>query len=127
MNKEQALHKFWGSFGIPAYDESTVPDDAKLPYLTYNVITSDFGQQITMNANIWYRSNSWESVTAKANEIGKAIGYGGIVIKHDDGAIWIKRGSSFAQRLSGTGERVVDTDKTLRRIVLTIDVEYQSI
>mgnify|MGYP007057717663 CR=1 FL=1 len=28
MNKTQALHQFWNSFGIDAYEENSVPDDA---------------------------------------------------------------------------------------------------
>ena len=38
MNKEQAIHFFWSQFGLPAYDENSVPDDAQMPYITYNVV-----------------------------------------------------------------------------------------
>jgi hypothetical protein len=38
MNKSQALQSFWESFGIPAYNEYTVPDNAEMPYITYSVI-----------------------------------------------------------------------------------------
>lgn len=37
MNKAQAIQAFWESFGVPAYEESTVPDDAVMPYITYSM------------------------------------------------------------------------------------------
>ena len=41
MDKQQAIHGFWSSFGITAYDENSVPDDAELPYITYNDLHSN--------------------------------------------------------------------------------------
>ena len=35
QNKWQTLQAFFEGFGRTAYDENTVPDDAALPYLTY--------------------------------------------------------------------------------------------
>ena len=35
-NKWQAIDRFWNSFGIPAYDESSVPQGATMPYITYH-------------------------------------------------------------------------------------------
>lgn len=34
----EALYAFWSQFGIPAYVEDTVPDDAVLPYIRYTVV-----------------------------------------------------------------------------------------
>ena len=31
MDKFQAQQSFWSSFGLTAYDENTVPDDAEYP------------------------------------------------------------------------------------------------
>lgn len=42
MDRAQAIHSFWNSFGLKAYDENTVPDNAKLPYITYEVAVSSF-------------------------------------------------------------------------------------
>ena len=39
MDKSQALNTFWNSFGIPAYDEYTVPDGTSIPYITYDTAT----------------------------------------------------------------------------------------
>ena len=117
MNKEQALQYFWESFGIPAYDEVSVPDNAKMPYITYSVATSSLGNVVPMTASIWYRSTSWMDVTLKKNDISEAIGYGGKVIPLDGGYVWITRGSMFAQRVS-------DEDDSVRRYYLQIMCEF---
>ena len=117
VNKEQALQSFWASFNIPAYDESTVPDGAKLPYITYSVSINDFKVPVVMTANIWYRDTSWGDITSKYNEIADAIGIGGKMIPYEEGAIWLYKGSPFAQR-------VRDEDDMIRRIYLNIEAEY---
>ena len=117
VNKEQALQSFWASFTIPAYDESTVPDGAKLPYITYSVSINDFKVPVVMTANIWYRDTSWNDITNKYIEIENAIGMGGKMIPYEDGAIWLYKGSPFAQR-------VRDEDDMIRRIYLNVEAEY---
>lgn len=117
MNKNEALHNFWSSFGIPAYDENTVPDDAPLPRLTYSVSVSEFDDPVSNSASIWYRTRSWEAITLKAEEIYDTIGLGGLIVNYDGGKIWIKRGSPFYQRMS-------DEDDTIRRIYINIETEF---
>lgn len=117
MNKEQAIQQFWGSFGIGAYDENTVPDDAQLPYITYSVSIGELDKPVAVSASIWYRSKSWADISEKANDIERYIGYGGRLIYHDRGTIWVKRGIPFAQRMS-------DEDDSIRRIYLNIEMEF---
>ena len=119
MDKEQALHEFWASFLLPAYDENTVPLSAEMPYITYEVATSEIDYTVSLNASLWYRSTSWSSATEKANEISAGIGQGGALIPYNNGALWISRGTPFAQRMA-------DDDDSIRRIVLNIDAEYIS-
>lgn len=119
MNKAQAIHSFWSSFGLPAYDQSTVPDGtggAVMPYITYEVKEDDLGNDLGLTASLWYRSSSWEAITLKSNEIAQRIKEI-LPIKIDSGYVWIKRGSPFAQRMS-------DTDDGVRRILISITVEY---
>ncbi len=120
MNKAQALHAFWSGFGLTAYDENTVPEDAALPYITYQVMTGSWGDALLCTASIWYRSRSWEAISLKADEIAAAIGWAGKLLPTDDGAIWLKRGSPFAQRMS-------DPNDSIRRILLTIIADYKTI
>lgn len=119
MDKWQALHSFWNSFGIPAYDETTVPDDAVEPYITYEAGTSSIDEVVMLTASLWYRSNAWNSISAKADEIANFIGDGGASVQYDNGRLWIIRGDTFAQRMAEP------SDDMIRRIVLQIYAEFQ--
>jgi len=119
MDKEQALHRFFSQFGVRAYDSSTVPDDAVLPRITYEVMTDNFGVSNVITASIWDRSTSWEGVTAILHRIENSMGYGGQTVAYDNGMLWAKRGQPFAQRME-------DTDDSIRRIVINIEIEYIS-
>lgn len=120
MDKSQALYHFWSSFGLPAYDEYTVPDDASLPYITYQTVTDSLGQAIPLSASVWYKGTSWEPVTKKADEIARYIGeYGHVVMKLDTGRLWITKGRPFAQRIQPTE----DSD-LIKRIYMNIMVEF---
>lgn len=119
MNKAQALNTFWNGFNIPAYDTSTVPDDAVMPYITYEVNTGSFGDQLSILANLWYRTSKWSDITQKADEIAEEITMGGKLVEYNGGALWIRRASPFAQRMT-------DPDDEVRRIVLLTMVEYIS-
>lgn len=126
MNKMQTLHAFWSGFGIPAFDEGSVPDESEriaaygsaFPYITYEVSSDDFGSQIPMTASLWYRSTSWQDVTAKEQQISDYIGRGGRMIAYSGGAMWVQKATPWAQRLEDP------SDETIRRIVLNIQVEY---
>ena len=119
MDKAQAIHSLWSSFGLPAYDEQTVPQDAKMPYITYRVASDSIGNVVNLNASIWYRSTSWAEVTAKLREIERAIGAHGYYIKQiDEGYVWFTKGTPFAQRMSDP------EDDMIRRIYLNVQAEF---
>ena len=118
MDKWNALDTFWNSFGIPAYDENTVPDSAVMPYITYESGIGSLGDKLNLNASIWYYSSSWAGASQKANEIENFIG-GGSGVMYDGGRMWVTKGFTFAQRMNEPG-----SDLT-RRILLQIEVEYQ--
>lgn len=117
MNVEQAIHEFWGSFGVPAYNEYSVPDTAELPYIVHSNGSDIFGNEIPLVGEIFDESISWRKVTEIKDKVSKLLGWGGAVIKTDNGYIWIKRGSPFAQQMG-------DEDKSLKRIVINITVEF---
>lgn len=118
MDKMQALHSFWSGFNLKAYDENSVPDDAQLPYITYEASTDDFGNTLAQTASLWYRSSSWKDITAKEEEIAEYITRGGRLISYDRGALWLKRASPWAQRMDDP------SDEMIRRIVLNVAVEF---
>lgn len=120
MNKAQALQEFWSSFGLTAIDEQSAYDETiDLPtnYITYEVQTAGFDNEVSLSASLWYYSTSWVDITQKADEIAAYIGYGGKVIAIDGGYIWIKLGSPFSQRMAVEQENY-------RRIILNITVDY---
>jgi hypothetical protein len=118
MNKEQTLHAFWSGFGLKAYDETSVPDNAELPYITYEVAVDEFGANVAQTASLWYRSSSWGEITEKEQEISDYITRGGRVLGFDGGAIWLCKGSPWAQRMNDP------SDEMIRRIVLNTQIEF---
>ena len=121
MDSAQVLQQFWSGFGLKAYDENTVPEGAMAAngdkYLTYNVSAAYFDEPVMMSSSLWYKSQSWAEITEKAMQIGAYIGLGGKFIPFDNGKLWIKRGTPFAQRMS-------DENEQIRRIYLNVEVEY---
>ena len=99
MTKAAAIYQFWSGFGLTAYEENTVPEDAVFPYVTYQLVTDSFDREVAATASLWYRGESWTAINSKTEEISAHIGLGGKIIKCDGGLIWIKRGQPFAQNM----------------------------
>ena len=118
MTKAAAIYQFWSGFGLTAYEENTVPDDAKFPYITYQLVTDGFDREIPLTASLWYRGESWTAINAKTEEISQKISRGGKIISCDGGAIWLKRGQPFAQNM---GE---ESDDLIKRKYLNITAEF---
>lgn len=119
MDKQQAIHAFFSSFGWKAYDSNSVPDSAELPYITYDAITSNISGTVFPAATLNDRSMSWESVVQKSNEIAQSLDYGGTTIKFDDGLLFITQGSPFSQRLP-------DDDPGIRKMYLNFAMQFLS-
>ena len=117
-DKWTAINTLWNSFGLTAYDENTVPDDAVLPYITYSASVADFDEIVSLTASIWYRATTWEAVSKKAEEISDYIG-GGCGVGYDNGRLWVTKASPFAQRLAE------QSDTQIRRIILQVTGEFQ--
>ena len=120
MTKAAAIYQFWNSFGLTAYEENSVPDDAAFPYITYQLVTDSFDREIPLTASIWYRSESWTEINAKTEEISQKISRGGKIISCDDGAIWLKRGQPFAQNMGD------ESDDLIKRKYLNITAEFMT-
>lgn len=118
MDREQALNEFWNSFDLIAYDETSVPDTAQLPYITYEVAVSNLNNAIPLSVSVWYRSTGWKNITNKAQEILQTIGRGGTMKNYDGGAFWVTLQSPQYQRMSEP------SDDMIRRIVINTMVEY---
>ena len=118
MTKAAAIYQFWNSFGLTAYEENTVPNDAIFPYITYQIVTDSFGREVAATASLWYRSESWTGINAKTEEISQKISRGGKIVSCDGGAIWLKRGQPFAQNMGD------ESDDLIKRKYLNITAEF---
>ena len=120
MTKAAAIYQFWNSFGLTAYKENSVPDEAAFPYITYQLVTDSFEREIPLTASLWYRSESWTAINAKTEEISHKIRRGGKIIHCDGGAIWLKRGQPFAQNMGD------ESDNLIKRKYLNITAEFMT-
>lgn len=120
MTKAQALNAFFSSFGMPAYESHAVPDGAGFPYITYDLVTGDYGAEVLFSGNLWYRSSSLSGINAKTDEIARRISLGGIILPCDRGHIHLYCGTPWAQ--------VVDDpeDDMIRRKYLNFMARYNT-
>ncbi len=121
MDKWQAQQTYWEGFGLPAYDELTVPDNASMPYITYEAVSGNIGATTTVSASLWYRSNSWAEISQRADAIAKAI------YEDPRSAIPIDGGYMKVRLPDGTmhSDRMDEpNDKDVRRIRFTVEIEF---
>lgn len=120
MTKAAALHAWLSQF-LTAYPDSAVPSDAVFPWLTYELVTSAWGDEDSaITVNLWYYGTGEATPNAKAQEIADAIGMGGVIVPYDGGAMWIKRGSPWCQSIKD------ESDPNIKRRYINISVEYLS-
>ena len=124
MTKAEAFYNFFSSFGIDAYEEDSVPQSPNapsFPYITYSLVLDSFGRDTSVTANIWYRNRSGYSaipdLIRKVDDISRAVGRGGVMIRCDGGAIWIRRGAPFSQ-IMGDPE-----DELIKRAYINLTAE----
>lgn len=121
MLKEQAIYNFFASFGIPAFEENSVPtgnDKPAYPYITYELRTTAFGEYDTAcTFSIWDNSSSWGRLASYVRAISERIGRAGRVLPCDNGYILIYRGSPFAQAMA-------EQDTSVKRELCGINVRY---
>lgn len=126
MDKIQAIHSFWNSFGIKAYDESTVPDSMSFtnpnnedldPYITYELSMAEFGNEVASAVSLWYYGDSWKAIETKAKQIDEKIMNGGSQIPYDGGTLWIKASTPYRTRVKESNDMV-------RRILINTIIEY---
>lgn len=122
--KAAAYHAFWAQFGIPAYEENSVPDgdDAPgFPRLTYEFGTdalADMGLSLTVS--IWYRDTSWVTINAMAETISGVIGRGGVQFPCAGGSCWITRGSPWILSMGD------ENDDLIKRKVINVTVRWNT-
>lgn len=122
MDKWKAQDTYWNSFGMQAYNELTVPESAKQIIdqggylLTYQAVSGSLNGPMTVSASLYHRSNSWASIMQRTTEMERIIDR---QIPIDGGAVKFRKPvTNFAQPMSDA------TDPQVRRILLTVEVEF---
>ena len=120
MDRFEAQHGFWSSFGVPAYEENSVPElnKVKFPYITYTAYLAGFDQDVAARASIWTRSSSWAGAEALVDEIDARLRNGGAIVPYDGGVLWVTQLSPFAQ---GMGD---PADDKIKRMVLSVLLHF---
>lgn len=109
--KAAAFHTWASSFGIPAYSSASVPEDASLPYITYDFGAASFGEQFACTLNVW-TDGSDADANAKATAICDSLP---AYARCDGGALRLEAGSPAWQA-------VLDESDVKRRYI-NVDVE----
>ena len=118
MGRDETIHAFWSSFGVPAFDENTTPIGAPYPRITYDVVDgTSWGSEVAMSAMIHSKSSSWREAVGIKNAISRYLGDSGKQFDCENGSIWIKKADPFATR-TGTSE-----DDTVRQYLINISIE----
>ena len=132
MDNWQALQSFWSGFEWPAYDEQTVFPEGYMkayPHISYQSADGEFGKIAYLVAHLWDKDSdpysvNWSKIKQKASEIKDYIGQGGVKINVDGGQIWIK----IPESMTFSGPIGADPeDPTLKRMMINVEVEFQSI
>lgn len=87
----KALKTFFSQFSIPAYSETSVPDDIELPYITYPVREPEWREKASFYCIIWCRTKGYadaldiaDAVMRKVNEGAKIEMDGGYVVLYPE-------------------------------------------
>lgn len=125
MTPEAAIHQWMNGFGIPAYTAASVPDQDSpmwqgFPYMTYELVLGSWGRtEVNMPVNLFDRTTSEKKLNDKVREVSDAIGLGGVTIHCDNGMLWLKKGSPWAQAIDIEGE-----DEMVKRRYININIEF---
>lgn len=112
LRTAETLKAFFGGFGIPAYKENSVPDDIKLPYITFPLIEPEWDESASYYCQVWYKRKQVEALLMKADEIVGAIGEG-IVFDQDGGYVALYPSSPLIQTLTDE-----DTDRAYLNLII---------
>lgn len=123
MDKWKVQDVYWNSFGLSGFNELTVPDEeakailsAGGMFITYQAVSGSINGPTTASASLYHRSNSWTKIMQKSSEMERFIDREFAI---DGGAVKFRKPvSNYAQPMSDPN------DPQVRRIVLTVEVEF---
>lgn len=98
----EALYQFFSIFGLPVYEEDSVPTEARPPYITVRVVEPAWNDSAATYARVWDRGGT-ARIYGVVDQIRDAIGEG-VCIPTDSGAVWIYMGQPFSQLMGFEGD-----------------------
>lgn len=102
----KALYKFFSSFDIPAYNRNSIPDDVKLPYITYDIVEPDWRDVGSVSASVFYPGTGYAELFKKVDEIKNKVGEGLRIPVESGGCVYIVKDTPFAQTQPTADEKV---------------------
>ena len=117
MDKWQAQATFWSSFGVPAYEENSVPDlnRVSFPYITYQSVSGPFGADQLVTASVWTEDYSWARANAISDAIEERLKHGGETVRYEGGGLWITAEDNFSQSMGDP-----DDDRIKRKLISVV-------
>lgn len=109
MDRWSALYAFWSGFGVPAYEENSVPSGVNrpgYPYITYEAQVTPWDGDVLGSASIWTRSTSWEEADEIADLIENTI-KDGYVQTYDGGMIYIVPNDPLSKHMAEPDDDMV--------------------
>lgn len=123
MDRWQAQYNFWSQFGVPAYEENSVPDLKELtfPYITYEAAVGGFGDTIPISASIWDKVRDGYSALETLDTLSDAIE--DVIVNsfprnYDNGKYRVWKEGSWSENMSDP-----DDDK-IKRKRLSVNFEF---
>lgn len=119
--KAAAFHAWLESAsGLTAYASSAVPDDAQMPYATYDWAEGAWGDgEVNVAVSLWLKTESEAAPNAVVAKMGRELGLSGRLLPCDGGGMWVKRGAPWAQA-------VADEDGSVKRRYLNLSIEFMT-
>lgn len=120
VDRWQAQYNFWSSFGVPAYEQNSVPDldDVVFPFITYEASESRFNGDVLTTASIYTRSTSWAKADELADAVFDRLKDGGATVSFTGGLIWITAEPTFAKSMGDPD------DDRIKRKLLTVVLHF---
>ena len=116
IDKWQAQQAFWSSFGFKAYNELTVPEDAQLPYITYQLVDGSLDGNLTASGSLYMRGTTWTKICQTVSDMEKVVDRQIPIV---GGVMKVRKPiANFAQPLNDP------SDTMIRRMVLMVEIEF---
>lgn len=91
-----AIYNFASSFGWNAYPEYSVPNNAELPYITYQLQQYNFDEQGMLQMRLWQINESYTEINQKVDMIEQEVRNGKKLFT-ESGIIYLYKGSPWCQ------------------------------